>query len=199
MTDYMSLEEIVSRIVLTIEHQNAALFAQGDVLLAAMQPEQLAYLGYATKGHLLRDLAGMAGGLSRRVAYNRMKVARTFEDAQLREIEVDYEVFLAAAGTDDPEGWLLKAQAEQLGGAELRDQYAWATGIESRDAVEIVTVCRAETVHVVEFAGKLWLPVPESAADQVARGDEVQISVRKTVYDETRSDDVQVPAHEEAA
>jgi hypothetical protein len=188
MSDYKTLEELASSLSFTLEHETASKFAQGDVLLAACEPGQLEAVGMESQEAMLKTLGKMTG-LKRRTAFNRMSVSRAFSDDESRAVKVLYAVFLAAAATDDPHGWLCKAADEGLSGTALRDEYAFATGLEATDAVELERVLRAATVRVMWLGGrKILMFVDKDDEQALNNGDVLQVNGYREKVQEMHQD-----------
>jgi len=193
MSTFDSLQAVADALRTAAEYERMALFVQGDVLLAACEPDSRAALGYATQEELLADL-GAETGMSRRTVFNRMKVSRTFpHGTPERDYPLLWGVFLAAAGTDDPALWVARASDESLSASALTDTYRLETGkrVQERTVEKVLSTVN---MRVVWFGGSLALmPVDGGALGVLRDGDRVQVSAWREVEqdDNDMQDDAQ--------
>ena len=143
----LTFEDILSAFTQYEQDATEALFAQGDVLCAAVH--QLHQLGATSQNELLRAI-GEKTSTSRRALMYRLQVARTFGPDD-RHYPVPWNVYRVAAASDDPLQWVAYAADENLSADKLRQAIKHASG-QDVDTVRIVFPLRNAEIEAVEVA-----------------------------------------------
>jgi hypothetical protein len=194
MTTIMTLNDLESVLIELATAESAALFAQGDALVLACEPETRARLGMASDAAVL-EFAGSAIGRGRRTMYNRLKVARTFAPDERIET-LTWSTHLTAANSSSPHLWLQRAAAEQWTHTQL-DAAIAAAREGDPDETETVIIVRARQAVVHWHNGVCMFELVADAADVDARDGEA--CVITVAIDRPLTDGVQQYAHEQEA
>lgn len=109
---YDSLETITSAFISATQAETDALFAQGDVIFAAV-----------TEGWKVKDIAGRLSyeaKMSRATLYSRYRTSRVFPPDK-RNPEMNWHHHRIAASTSKPDEWLALACDERLSTRQLEE------------------------------------------------------------------------------
>jgi hypothetical protein len=142
------------------EGERARCFAKGDFILANSTRAQLTTLGYTSQEGMLMDLANKHNISVRLLKYYK-KVSKLFPDASvideygevivpdLRNLDITWGTYRAAAETDDPIRWAIRADTEDLGVTALLELYHVETGKSATVTTAEQTVRQGEAVVVM--------------------------------------------------
>ena len=139
------LDSFLSELVSTVQYEQQAKFAQGDVLCKACTPDIMHALGFGTQDALLK-YAAVETGRTLRTMWKRLEVSRVFAPDQ-RNARVSWEAHYLCTQTDDPPGWLAHAADQEMTTAQLKLAIKAAGGDPNKG--DTTFVCRAADATVL--------------------------------------------------
>ncbi len=176
--DFKTFDDIVGTLVQATQFEDQSKFLQGDVLLAAVDPDVLARFRMDQES-MLKQL-GVAVGRGRRTMYKRLQVARTFAPDE-RNPRVSWECHAVCANTPDPLGWLQHAADQELSVDQLRAAIK-AAGDKQPNEIDLIYLWRAADAEIVSFVdGCLTLRMATWPLAAVREGAGVAVQVVEAV------------------
>lgn len=126
IADITSVEDLFTVLMGEQDDVRDAMFRAGDALVYALTQRKA--WGYPSNKAFLEYVGGKMGKSKRALDY-RISTAKAFPPAD-RDIPVAWDIYRAAAGTDNPLYWVARAADEALSAAKLRTVYKQVAGRE---------------------------------------------------------------------
>lgn len=173
---FENLEAVTSALIEATQAEAASKFLQGDILLAATEPDTLEHLGMTRKEFL--SWAGNSTGRGRRTIFKRLKVAQVFPpDARCEALS--WEHHHTCACSDDPATWLATAADQGLSLEQLE------MAIKGKVGPEPVYLCKAAEA-IVWYAEGAHLVLKLAHPVEVAAHTPVLVTVMLAPAEEKR-------------